>query len=169
MFDSEPLSLGQSFPGDDRDLDRGTLARPVEDQILDIIGRLAFKRGGDLAALFVAGRPRGMHLGIEDLAVGQDQLGRHAHRRQPKCCLAQIVQRLPQIGGIEGDLTDGKPAFRRPVQKRDGFAGQVKCKCRFHVAGLARILEVLERAPAGCSCSKAAFRRREGKGPRNWL
>ena len=167
--DGKTFRLGQSFAGDDGNPDRRPLARPVEHQIGQVIGRAAVQGGCDLAALFVAAGAGGRHLGIQHLAAGQDDLGRHPHRRQAKRGLAQVIQRFVQVGGIKRNLADRKPAFRRPVQQGDSIAGQIKGKSRFHGAGLARIGKARERAPNGWRMIKAAFRRKKGKRPRNDL
>ena len=160
------LSLGKGLAGDDGDLDRSTLARPVEHQILDRIGRAAFQCRRDLAALVVAAGTGGFDFGVKDLAVGQDHLAGHAKGRQAKGGLAQVIQPFGHIGGVKGDIPDGQPALRGPVQKRDGVAREVKCECRFHALGLTRKIRGRERRPDGCRTTTAAFRRREGKRPR---
>ena len=125
MLCGEAFGLGQSFTRDDGDFYGRALAGPVEHQILDRVGGAAFQRGGDLAALVVAAGTGGVHLGVKDLAVRQDQLAGHAHGRQPKRGLAQRIQRLRQIGGVEGYIPDGQPALRGSVQQRDGIARKV--------------------------------------------
>ena len=166
VSDGKSLSLVQRLAGDDGDLDRGPFARPVKHQILNRIGGAPLKPRGDLATLVVAAGSGGVNLGVKDLAGRQHDLDGHAHRRQAKRGLAQIVHGGVKVGGVEGNLANRQPTLRRPVQKRDDVARQVECKCRFHDEGLARYVKARERAPRDWRRSIAAFRRKKEKRPR---
>ena len=125
VFGSKGFGLVQRFAGNHGDVHACTCARPVEHQILDIIGRAPHQSGANLVApICIIGAGR-IQFQIFDLRIRQHQLGCQPARRQPQCRAAQIAQSLCQIGGVERGFTDLQPTARGAMQKANGGVGYV--------------------------------------------
>ena len=132
MLTGKGLGFGKSFAGDDGDLHLISLAPPVKDQIGHRIGGQCFQSGRNLAPLLGRIRARGADLGVQDLIVGDDQLGCQSPRRQSQRGRTQERQRLVKVGAVKCGLTNRHPAPRCAVQNSDGTVAEIECKCWFH-------------------------------------
>ncbi|MFN3936246.1 MAG: hypothetical protein ACK4KW_01600 [Gemmobacter sp.] len=133
----EGFGLGECLARDNGHLHGIAGAGPVEHQIVHVVGRAPFERGGNLTPP-VAGAGAGrLDRRVEDLAVRDDHLGGKTLRFQPGRIAPQIRDRTGKIGLVGRHCAQFDPALRRPVQQGDPVMRQCQGKIRFHVAGLA--------------------------------
>ena len=162
------LCLGQGFTGDHRHHHLGAVAGPVKHQIIDTVGGAPFQGLADLVAA-LARLGAGSHdFGVENLVIGDHQLGGDALRFQPQCGGAQIAQIVAERRIIQWRIAQRQPAAPGSMQQRDACIGKLQCKTWFHAVDLAK-LPVRGNSPSPLRTAYSRNSPKERIRPKDWL
>ncbi|ARC87659.1 hypothetical protein B5V46_02990 [Rhodovulum sp. MB263] len=135
----EGLGLGQRLACDHRQPGPAAGLLPVEDQLLDRIGRQPVKPAQKARTFRGPALALDRKLRVKDLAVGDHQrdqgpaLGKVARGR------AQKAQRLDQARVVQGHLAQRPPARLGAVLKADPVLGERQREIWFHCGSLHRL------------------------------